>query len=374
MCSPWLRRRGESAFFSSYALFFLLQLVDAAADADEVGFGILGTAFIARRLAWAIGESGHRLAAIGSRDKAKAQAFALEFGGVAIEGYQGVLESLDVEVVYIPLPTALRAEWVVKACKLGKHVLAEKPFADVADIERIAAACAGVQFMDATFFMHSDRLPVLRREMKSIGDLRRVSASMSAGLVTRGLFDDNIRAQTSLEPHGALGDIGWYALRAILWAYDWQLPIEVHCTAHDRRHGALTEVSGWATFSGGRAANFDASFIAARRQQLELVGTNKTLRVDDLVSPINTASPWELRWLVPSESRRESLVVVEEHYTSSAVQEVAMLKRLAGIARSGALEPQWLRYALLTTQFVEACARAISTRIPVKLEAARAEL
>lgn len=345
------------------------QLATASTEeANPVGFGILGTAFIARRLAWAINVSGHRLVATGSRDLAKAQAFAKEFGGGAVAGYEAVLDRPDVEVVYVPLPTFLRTQWVVKACQAGKHVLAEKPFARVTDLQKMFGACASTQFMDATFFMHSDRLQALRQGMGSIGELRRVSASMSAGLISRGLFGGNIRADPSLEPHGALGDIGWYAVRGILWAFDWELPGEVHCTSHDLVDGALTEVSGWAKFSGGRAANFDASFHTARRQLLELIGTNMTIRVDDLITPDHTAAPWELRWLAKSSNGRDSAIAAERRGSpSAAAAEVAMLQRMGGIARSRALEPRWLDYALLTTQVVEACAQAIASGAPVSV-------
>lgn len=38
----------------------------------------------------------------------------------AVEGYASVLERPEVMVVYIPLPTALRKEWVLKAAAAGK--------------------------------------------------------------------------------------------------------------------------------------------------------------------------------------------------------------------------------------------------------------
>lgn len=40
----------------------------------------------------------------------------------AIEGYDKVLAMEEVLVVYIPLPTALRKEWVLKAAAAGKVI------------------------------------------------------------------------------------------------------------------------------------------------------------------------------------------------------------------------------------------------------------
>merc|ERR1740117_943711 len=96
--------------------FFALGGGGAVAESEPleepIGFGILSTAFIARTVSWAIAEAeGSRLVAVGSRDLATAAAFAAEYGEpstVGLEGYDAVLRRADVQVVYIPLPTALR--------------------------------------------------------------------------------------------------------------------------------------------------------------------------------------------------------------------------------------------------------------------------
>jgi hypothetical protein len=69
--------------------------------------------------------------------------------------------------VYIPLPTALHAEWAPKAALAGKHVLCEKPLArDAAELQTILASFdenSGLVFMDGVMFMVRDTVCGSRR-------------------------------------------------------------------------------------------------------------------------------------------------------------------------------------------------------------------
>ncbi|KAI8015733.1 putative oxidoreductase [Camellia lanceoleosa] len=105
------------------------------------------------------------LYAIASRSLEKASSFVLENGFSPVEvkvydSYEGVLEDPNVDAVYVPLPTSLHVRWAVLAAEKGKHVLLEKPAApNLAELDRIleACECSGVQFMDATMWMHHPR-------------------------------------------------------------------------------------------------------------------------------------------------------------------------------------------------------------------------
>lgn len=77
----------------------------------------------------------YTVVAVGSREKAKSEAFLTSCGlagkAVAYGSYEEVLDHPAVDAVYIPLPTALHVEWVTKAAAKGKHILLEKPIAMV---------------------------------------------------------------------------------------------------------------------------------------------------------------------------------------------------------------------------------------------------
>lgn len=110
--------------------------------------GILGTANIAKKNAQAIfGSKNATLVAVGSRDAARAKAWAAEHctfaGDLRTYGsYEELLADANVDAIYCPLPTAMHAEWVPKIAQAGKHVLLEKPVAvDATEFVAMLAAC-----------------------------------------------------------------------------------------------------------------------------------------------------------------------------------------------------------------------------------------
>src|SRR5215831_18403407 len=105
-------------------------------------WGILGTANIARKNWKAMRHAGNAaLVAVASRERGRAQRFIdecqafvpLPQAPAACGSYEELLGRKDVDAVYIPLPTGMRKEWVVRAAQAGKHVLCEKPCGVMAD-------------------------------------------------------------------------------------------------------------------------------------------------------------------------------------------------------------------------------------------------
>src|SRR5262245_47942150 len=131
-----------------------------------IRFGILGTAKIATKVGRAIQQArGAQLVAMASRDiararewianhppeKAQGEARLTALAVTAFGSYRELLDSPDIDAVYIPLPPSQHCEWTVRAAERGKHVLCEKPLAmDLAEARAMAEACQahGVQLMD----------------------------------------------------------------------------------------------------------------------------------------------------------------------------------------------------------------------------------
>lgn len=92
------------------------------------GFGIVGTGMIAKHHARALGSvPGARVAAVYSRDQARAGAFAAEFGCRGYSDYARFLDDQTVSIVSICTPSGAHLEVAVAAARAGKHLIIEKP-------------------------------------------------------------------------------------------------------------------------------------------------------------------------------------------------------------------------------------------------------
>lgn len=97
----------------------------------KLRWGLLSTAHINRRLIPAIRASQRsELVAVASRDIQRATEYASQWNiPLAFGSYEAMLDSPEIDAVYISLPNHLHAVWSVRALKSGKHVLCEKPIA-----------------------------------------------------------------------------------------------------------------------------------------------------------------------------------------------------------------------------------------------------
>jgi predicted dehydrogenase len=345
-------------------------------------WGILGTANIARKNWKAIRVAGNSIVtAVASRDAARAKTFidecqsdvAFTPAPAACGSYEELLKRPDVDAVYIPLPTGIRREWVVRAAEAGKHVLCEKPCGtNAADLRAMLDACKAYkrQFMDGVMFMHSARLPLLRKVLddgESVGTLRRI-ASQFCFQATGDFLEKNIRVSNELEPLGALGDLGWYNLRFALWVMKYQMPERVSGrTLHEHGSGARpvpVEFSGELFFPGGVSASFYCSFRTENQQWAHVSGTKGSASLADFVLPFYGAeAAFEVNQpffrvsgcTFNMESHARRYAVREYSEGVSGAQEVNMIRAFSEIATSGKLDPSWGEIALKTQLVLDAC-------------------
>lgn len=358
-------------------------------DTRKFRWGILGAAHIAKKNWLAIRNTTNGLiTAVASRDRGRAQRFiddcqaeaGFPTAPRAVAGYEDLLTAADVDGLYIPLPTGLRKEWVLRAAAAGKHVVCEKPCAiSVADLREMLAVCRRhqVQFMDGVMFMHSRRLDLIRQALadpRTVGPIKRIHSVFSFSAPDE-FFRSNIRVHSDLEPHGCLGDLGWYCLRFALWVMDWQLPRRVTgriLSEHRNPAGAapaVTEFAGELFFEGGVSSSFYCSFITSLAQWADLIGTHGYLHVPDFVlpfagneaafesfSPVHNVQGCDFR-LEPHPRR---WAVSEHSHSHPSAQETSLFQDFAAQVQSGQLNPAWPEMALKTQQVMQACRESAS--------------
>lgn len=97
----------------------------------------------------------------------------------------------------------------------------------------------------------------------------------------------DVRVLPDCDPLGALGDLGWYCVRASLWAFGYQQPTSVaaHAGAVFNAAGVPLHVGATLLFPCGGRAHFECGFDRALVQRLEVGGAAGTLQLADFVIP-----------------------------------------------------------------------------------------
>ncbi|WP_372666779.1 Gfo/Idh/MocA family protein [Amycolatopsis kentuckyensis] len=305
--------------------------------------GALGCSSIAARrtLPALAGVAELELTEVAARLPQKAVDFARRFGVIA-SSYDELLDSPDVDAVYISLPTALHHEWTRKALLAGKHVLCEKPLTltldQAEDLAELAAKQDLVLRENFTFVHHPQHAKV--RELLDggrLGELRTFTASF--GIPPLPARD--IRYQPSLGG-GALLDVGVYPLRAALFLLGPELRVTGAALKFD---GTGVDVAGHAllTSASGVTASLDFGFQHSYRSRYELWGSAAALSLDRAFTPPPGRQP-VLR--IEEQDHVEELWLPPAHQFELSLRSFAV----AALAGRDDSEAAWLASSVATAR------------------------
>ncbi len=233
---------------------------------QPVGFGVLGgRSLVATKAVMPAIEASPfaRLVAIGSRR-----------GDVS---YDDVLADPDVNVVYLPLPNGMHAEWTAKAAAAGKHVLCEKPLATTAgEAAGMIENCeqAGVKLFEAWMTPFSppwaDAI-----EQARVRDARHITTRFT---FTIGPGNEGNYRWDPLQGGGALLDVGIYALgpAVTLWGSE---PDDVAAEIDMTSEGVDLTARCELRWADGRTSTSIVSFAMPEAQELRLSGPDLDLQL-----------------------------------------------------------------------------------------------
>lgn len=247
--------------------------MDDLRAAPALRWGILGPGGIARAFATdLLNHTASTVAAVGSRDRGRARAFADEFGAERTHGsYADLVADPGIDVVYVASPHSEHRDHAILALEAGKPVLVEKAFtrnaAEAVEVFSVAQA-RGLFVMEAMwsrFLPHYGQIRALIAAGE-IGEPRSFTAQHAQRLV----FEPGHRLWNPALAGGALLDLGVYPLS--FGHYLFGVPSQLQAVGTLTRTGVdanetiamwFGDVLGWAEATMVQALPTAASIIGS---------------------------------------------------------------------------------------------------------------
>ncbi len=254
-----------------------------------IRIGILGAARITTRalIEPAAGRTDVVLAAVAARDRGRAEDYAATHGIAAVlDSYDDIVDSPDLDAIYIPLPASYHAHWSIRALQAGKHVLVEKPFAanaaEARHVADVAARCSTV-LMEAFHYRYHALVTRLQEMLAAglVGDVTDISAVFDITMPDRS----DIRYQLPLGG-GATMDLGCYPVHLVRTLMGSE-PVVVSASARTVDGGQVDEaLVAEMQFPTGVTSTLRSSLMEdAEEQSARITGTLGTIEVDHFVHP-----------------------------------------------------------------------------------------
>lgn len=292
---------------------FLDQAPDKRTERSaKLRWGVLSTARIGlRALVPAIQRSRNGMvAAIASRDLDRAQqaAQAHEIPR-AFGSYEELLQSPDIDAVYISLPNSLHKEWAVRAAEHGKHILCEKPLTLTAsEAQEMIGAARRNHVLLAEAFMYRFHPQFAKLQaLIAEGAIGRVQIIRSAfGFLLEDM--NNIRMHPELGG-GALMDVGCYCVNMSRLVAGIE-PVEVRADmVVGDKSGVDETLTGILRFPNETIAHFDCSFRTDYREWLEVQGTTHRLHLPRPIKPGTRTGEIYFSYDETSETNPTSIII-----------------------------------------------------------------
>lgn len=100
-------------------------------------------------------------------EREKATSFTTTYGGYLFESYYQMVNSDNIDAVYLPLPPALHYYWAKQCLLAGKHILVEKPF--TTDIQQTIELISIAN--ERQLAIHENYMFVFHKQLKNIQDV-----------------------------------------------------------------------------------------------------------------------------------------------------------------------------------------------------------
>lgn len=175
---------------------------------------------------------------------------------------------------------------------------------------------------------------------------------------------NDIRVKPDLDALGCLGDAGWYCVRSILWAADYELPKTAIATRGAVLNEAGVPISCGASlhWKDGKVATFHCSFLSNLTMDITAVGTKGTLHVNDFIIPcqeheasFTAASETWFNELVTAWVPQPNVNIIKTDHPQEVRMVTEFSRLVENIKRNGAKpEKKWPELSRKTQQVLDA--------------------
>ena len=249
-------------------------------------WGIMAPGNIARKFADAVTVVPEAtVAAVGSRDRERAQAFADKYAIPRAYGsYEELVADPAIDAVYISAPHNHHQTCTLMALAAGKPVLCEKPLgATLAQASAMvdAARCSNLFLMEAMWTRFLPALAAARDWIDAgrIGTLRRLEADFSF----RDGWNPESRLLNPALAGGGLLDVGIYVLSLAHWAFG-NLPDPVASSAAIGESGVDEQAAMIFQWPDGAQAVLTCGIRTQGTSHARLAGTKGSIDIPSFFS------------------------------------------------------------------------------------------
>jgi len=254
----------------------------------KINWGILGAGKICHDFVLAftaLPASEHQVIGVSARSKESAEEFAKDHGiPKAFNSYLELLQSPEIDIVYIGTIHINHLELGKLALENGKHVLCEKPLClDLKETRELVnlAKAKGLFLLEAIWSRHFPAYERLREIVRSgqLGEITQVNVNFGfKAPETTNLRDKELGG-------GVMLPMGMYAIQFAQLVYGGAKPLAISALGHLNKQGTEEHVSVSLKYPNGKFGTLVISIQTALSNEGEVIGEKGKVTVPYFYAP-----------------------------------------------------------------------------------------
>ena len=315
-----------------------------------IRWGIIGPGNIAHNFADALNESfSGKLVGIASLNDQRREEFGDKYNienKYRFQNYDLLLDSSNIDAVYISTPHTLHAELSIKAAGKGKHILCEKPAGiNFNEGKKIinSAREAGIFFMEGFMYRCHPQIKTLLEIIKEnrIGKINKITSSfgfdMGKVIPESRLFRKDLAG-------GAILDVGLYPvsfsrlIAGVALGKKFINPISIESEAKIGETGVDEISMATMKFDGNIEAHLSTSILKNMKNNAVIEGAEGIIELDQPWDPGRDGGPYKCSIKIIS-NKKENIINIEgsEHlfFFEAELASQAILKEKQEITYPG---------------------------------------